>query len=141
VPLPHSQILSAVSPLLRGPDGSHRLTLHLEPEHLGSVRVQIALAGGEVTVQLAASDAATRELLRQSSGELRTQLEQLGLRSSGVDVQAGGPGPQQRDPGADSRPTRQGGPDTRPGHHTQAGAAGIPALRPTSTDRVLDVRM
>ncbi len=148
---PQSQVLSAVTPLLRGPDGTQTLTLHLHPQDLGSVRVQISLAGSEVSLHLAASDQGTREMLRQGLGDLRHQLEEMGLGTAGVDVGAGAPDDGSRDPRAG---TAGAGGDPRPGTPgrgvgaTSGTREPVPPhvrshLRPVSTptDAGLDVRM
>jgi hypothetical protein len=143
-------VLAAVSPLLRGPDGSHRLTLQLAPEHLGRVRVEVTVSGAEVALHLVAADAGTRETLRHGLADLRAQLEQSGLRTTEVDVRLGSPD-QGGAGGADlSRSDRE--PSARGGHGAVPGRAshgephgehrtGAPAPRPATPDVLLDVRM
>ena len=145
VPLPaQAQVLSAMSPLLTGPDGTHRVTVHLEPENLGKVRVQLSLSGGEVAVHLIAADAATRETLRQGLPELRAQLEQSGLRTAAMDVQSGAADLFGRT-GADGGPAQRGGHGAVPGQRTSTADTVLPTPIPTarslSHDVALDVRM
>jgi hypothetical protein len=148
VPVPpvQAQVLAAVSPLLRGPDGSHRLTLQLAPEHLGRVRVEITVSGAEVALHLVAADAVTRETLRHGLAELRSQLEQSGLRTTEVDVRQGTPD-QGGSAGADlaasdHQPSPKGGHGAVPGRGAQGDPrVGAPVPRPATPDVGLDVRM
>jgi hypothetical protein len=86
---PQAQVLNAVSPLVTTADGTHRLTVHLAPAHLGSVQVHLVVSGGEVSVRLTAADPLTGDALRHGAAELRSHLERIGLRPGGVDVQVG----------------------------------------------------
>ncbi|MDR6862954.1 flagellar hook-length control protein FliK [Phycicoccus sp. 3266] len=106
---PQAQVLNAVSPLLTTADGTHRLTVHLAPAHLGSVQVHLEVRGGEVTVRLTAVDPATGDALRQGTPELRSHLERIGLRSAGIDVQVA-PGAPTGDPAAGGAATADRGP-------------------------------
>jgi flagellar hook-length control protein FliK len=105
---PQAQVLNAVSPLLTTADGTHRLTVHLAPAHLGSVQVHLEVRGGEVTVRLTAVDPATGDALRQGTPELRSHLERIGLRSAGIDVQLA-PGDPARDPASGGSATADRG--------------------------------
>ncbi|WP_406833092.1 flagellar hook-length control protein FliK [Pedococcus sp. KACC 23699] len=144
-----AQVLGAVSPLLTGPDGTHRVTVHLEPENLGKVRVQVSLSGGEVALHLIAADAVTRETLRLGLPELRAQLEQSGLRTADMDVRSGPSDLFGRDTGAGT--DASGGraarpvPGAAPQHRTTTGGTALPDLNPASRslshDVALDVRM
>jgi hypothetical protein len=136
---PHEQVVRAVSPLLRGPDGTHRLVLHLEPEHLGALRVQLSVNGSDVAVQLVASDSGTREALRQNVDGLRAHLEGLGLRSTGIDVLSGG-GPAPRD--HDEAPHRSRPDQALAASRGAAAAAPARVLPATTTSTTaLDLRM
>ena len=104
---PQAQVLRAVSPLLTTADGTHRLTVHLAPAHLGSVQVHLEVRGGEVAVRLTAVDPATGDALRQGTAELRSHLERVGLRSGGIDVQVA-PADTGRDPGQGGSTTDRG---------------------------------
>ena len=156
IPLPpQAQVLSAMSPLLTGSDGTHRVTVHLEPENLGKVRVQLSLRGGEVAVHLIAADAATRETLRQGLPELRAQLEQSGLRTAGMDVQSGSADLFGREAGTGAGTGAGGGTGggaapgaghgAIPGHRASTSHTALPTPDPTarslSHDVALDVRM
>ena len=91
-PAVHSQILSAMTPALQRRDGSYSVELQLDPASLGRVRVQVAIAGGEVSLHLASGDAGTRDLLRQHADQLRHQLTESGFGRSSVDVGDGSRG-------------------------------------------------
>ncbi|MEO5981795.1 MAG: flagellar hook-length control protein FliK [Pedococcus sp.] len=145
---PQAQVLSAVSPLLTGPDGTHRVTVTLEPENLGKVRVQLTLSGGEVALHLIAADAATRETLRLGLPELRAQLEQSGLRTAGMDVQSGsadlfGQAGAGAGTGGGTAPRAGHGaiPTHRTATHDAVQATPNPTARSLSHDVALDVRM
>ncbi|GAA2735683.1 hypothetical protein GCM10009867_18580 [Pedococcus aerophilus] len=149
VPLPpQTQVLNAMSPMFTAPDGTHQVTVHLEPENLGKVRVQLTLSGGEVALHLVAADAATRETLRQGLPELRAQLEQTGLRTAGMDVQSGSPDLFGQ-AGAGSGTGAGSGAAPRAGHGAIPGHRGAdtgpatpnPTSRSLPSDVALDVRM
>lgn len=93
-PAPHTppmadQLMRGITPMLRGTDGSHHVTLHLNPAHLGRVDVTLELRGGEVAVVMRALDSQARELLRNGADDLRAQLAGMGLQASSIDVDAG----------------------------------------------------
>jgi len=66
-------------------DGTHRTVLNLSPKHLGSVQVTVDLLDGQVSLRLAAGDAALAAL-RQDMSDLRAQLSQVGLELADVDL-------------------------------------------------------
>ncbi|WP_168582416.1 flagellar hook-length control protein FliK [Gephyromycinifex aptenodytis] len=87
---PHSQVMQAVGPLLRGADGSYQIALHLDPAGLGRVRVQVEMRGGEVSIHMLAAEGGARDMLRDNLDQLRQQLSEMGLKSGSLDVDAGG---------------------------------------------------
>jgi flagellar hook-length control protein FliK len=97
------QIVSHVSPLRRGPDGSHQLTLRLAPEHLGPVTVTAAVRAGTVHLSLVPGTGAGHEALRGAVAELQADLTAAGFTSATVEVRGdprgSGPG-HGRDPAA-----------------------------------------
>jgi len=99
---PHEQVYAAVSPLVRGEDGSYDVELHLRPRDLGAVQVNVTVHHGEVSISMNAADPAARDALRQGLSDLRQQLEGQGLRAGSMEVGAGGP--DGREPGT-HRPT------------------------------------
>jgi flagellar hook-length control protein FliK len=90
------QVFASLGRLVTRGDGTHRLTIKLQPEALGEVRVVLTVRDGDVTVRLAGSDTAHRALL-QGAGDLQRLLESVGARSAQVvvgDPTGGQPGQQ-----------------------------------------------
>ncbi len=91
------QVVPEVVRLASHGDGVHRITMKLQPEALGEVRVTLTLRDGEVHVRLAAGDEARRALI-EGTPELRRVLEAAGASDPRVVVRdlsptAGNPGP------------------------------------------------
>jgi len=86
----HQQVFTAVSPLLRGADGSYGLHLQLHPKDLGAVQVTVDVRHGEISIQMHATDPAARDALRSGLSDLRQQLEDQGLRAGSMEVGSGG---------------------------------------------------
>ena len=108
------QVFASLGRLVSRGDGTHRLTIKLQPEALGEVRVVLTVRDGDVSVRLTGSEAAQRALL-QGAGDLQRLLESVGAKSAqvvvgdptggGVDSGAGQSGwgrPSQDRPGAPS---------------------------------------
>ena len=89
-----AQLVPEVTRLLSRGDGLHRLTMTLQPEALGEVRVTLTIRDGEVHVRLAAGTEAQRALL-EGAPELRRVLELAGASDPRVVVRdlAGQSGP------------------------------------------------
>ncbi len=141
VPQPaHTQVLTAVGPLLTGADGSHELTIRLDPDGLGAVHVRLSVSGDEVRMHLTAAETGTRDALRDGLTELKARLEESGLRATSLDVGSGStPGRN----GADAQDLRQPRPS---GHATVRHGPAPPLAAPTPaplqhTDSRLDLRM
>ena len=86
---PVAQVAAVVAPVLQGPDGSNRVTMHLQPEALGNVAVTIDLREGSVSMHLRAAEVGTADLLRESLDELRSELDRQGLSMGTLDVSTG----------------------------------------------------
>lgn len=86
----HQQVYTAVSPLLRGVDGSYGIQLNLRPHELGPVQVNVDVRHGEISIQINATDPAARDALRNGLSDLRQQLEDQGLRAGSMNVASGG---------------------------------------------------
>ncbi|WP_110208262.1 flagellar hook-length control protein FliK [Nocardioides daejeonensis] len=82
------QVLERISHLPQQ-DGTHRLTIKLQPEALGEVRVVLSLRHGEVQVRITAGEAAA-QALGQDSPELRRLLEQAGMGEARIAVRESG---------------------------------------------------
>lgn len=94
-------------------DGVHRLTLRVEPESIGAVRVVAEVRGEVVRLELVGGTEAAREALRAVLPELKRDLAATGMQAQ---LELGDPGNGQ--PGDQSpRATRQrDGAGPEPGH-------------------------
>jgi flagellar hook-length control protein FliK len=131
---PAEQLVRVLTPLTTGPDGQQQVSLSLQPEGLGIVKATVTVTGSHVSVQLSADNPATRDLLRQSLSELRSQLSGNGSSSSSVELSDG----RGQHHGGDGTPTR------RAGHHRQAADEAVTASvssLPAASDRLVDVRL
>jgi hypothetical protein len=131
------QVVPEVTRLVTAGNGTHRVTLQLEPEALGEVRVVLTVRDGAVHVRLAAGDDAQRALA-EGAPELRRLLELAGASDTRIVVRdlpsgtapgttvpspstgPGGDGSARPDPGR-----ADGGGDRSPDQH--AGTRGGPA--------------
>ncbi|WP_218022849.1 flagellar hook-length control protein FliK, partial [Cellulomonas biazotea] len=106
-PLPFAEQLGARLTGLGGlAHGRHVLTVPVDPEHLGPVRVVAHIGPESVRVELVGGTEAAREALRGSLADLRRDLSRdLG---AGLDVQVGvgGDAPSRERPDADRGPSR-----------------------------------
>lgn len=80
-----SQVVRGLALALR--QGTGRVTLRLNPEHLGQVVVRVTVDRGQVTASLKASDPAARQLLSSSTDDLRAALEARGLSVERIDIE------------------------------------------------------
>ncbi|MCW2638878.1 MAG: Collagen alpha-2(I) chain, partial [Dactylosporangium sp.] len=113
-----TQLAERLAPLQKGPDGVHRLTIHLNPVDLGPISVTAEVRTGDIHVHLAGATDAAREALRAALPELRKELQGSGFGSSSLDVSHDAPGRGTPDQGgAPGRQARehQPGPRTDPG--------------------------
>jgi flagellar hook-length control protein FliK len=79
------QVFPEVTRLVSTGNGTHRVTLTLQPEQLGEVRVTLTVRDGEVLVRMAAGDEAQRALL-EGAPELRRVLELTGATDTRIVV-------------------------------------------------------
>lgn len=70
----------------RGQDGTHHMSLELNPVDLGSVSIRLTVEGSTVSMQMIAEREATGELLRSSLAELRLSLSSGGFTASSLGV-------------------------------------------------------
>jgi flagellar hook-length control protein FliK len=98
LPTPAEQVAMRLVPLRRGPDGVHRLTIHLNPEDLGPISVVAEVRGGAIAVQLHSATEAGRAALQASLADLRQSLIDGGFGSCALDLQQGDPSQGQSQP-------------------------------------------
>lgn len=67
--------------------GQWQLKLMLKPAHLGHVEVEMRMRSGELDASFMASQAATRELLREGMGRLKATLSNLGMDVASMQVE------------------------------------------------------
>ncbi len=133
---PWQQVLSVMHPLRRFADGSHRLSISLQPEELGAVTVEFSLHRGTLDLHLVTERASAAEALRSALPALRAELEGSGARTGAFDV-----GGQWQAPDRGSRPSPT--PSTSDAAHVAADAettAGPVGAIQTGTGR-LDLRI
>jgi len=82
------QVFPEVTRLSRSGNGTHRLTITLQPEQLGEVRVTLVVRDGTVRVNLASEQA--KDILAQAAPELRRLLEQSGATDARIVVRDAG---------------------------------------------------
>lgn len=81
----HRQVFPEVTRLVSAGNGTHRITLELQPEALGEVKVTLIVRDGSVHVRLSAGDDAQRALL-EGAPELRRLLELGGASDTKIVV-------------------------------------------------------
>lgn len=87
-----AQVAMQLSPLRKGPDGVHRLTIHLNPADLGTISVVAEVRNGAISVQIHGATEAARAALHAALPELRRDLVEAGFGSCSLDLQQNGPG-------------------------------------------------
>ena len=73
-PTPAQQVVTVLAPLRSSLDGTHEVTIGLEPEGLGTVKATITVSAGQVVVQLGADNDQARDALRQALPLLKHEL-------------------------------------------------------------------
>jgi hypothetical protein len=79
---PLGQVTRALAAALAkdaGPDGERSITLRLQPESLGQLRVSVTMQGNTVAARFEARSEQARDLLDRSLATLRSSLEERGL--------------------------------------------------------------
>ena len=82
---PAAQVALRLAPLRVGPDGTHQLTIHLNPEELGPISVVAQVRGDELSVRLTGTGAGA-DALKAALPELEQQLRDGGFTTVAVDV-------------------------------------------------------
>lgn len=97
------QMVRSAMAMTRSTGGA--MTIRLEPESLGSLRIQMNMSQGRVAVQFHAETAQARGLLNQHIETLRTAMESHGLKLENVQIHtlarpgsSGSPGHEQQSP-------------------------------------------
>ncbi|WP_448070897.1 flagellar hook-length control protein FliK [Georgenia yuyongxinii] len=129
------QLAGPLARLRALPEGTHVLTVHIEPENLGPLRVTAHITGEGVRIELLGATDAAREALRLTLTDLRRDLAATGLsadlqlgqergdgRSAGQAAQAG-----TGNPDGSGRPAVPDRPAGEPGIPGQAPPSSIPA--------------
>lgn len=107
-PSPAQQVVIVLASLRSSLDGTHEVTIGLEPEGLGSVKATITVNAGQIVVQLGADNEQARDALRQALPLLRHELAGDGSSASVLLAGDGGDGRRAR---AGDRSTSNGGSD------------------------------
>lgn len=90
-PVTADQAMDVVVESLQGArDGEYAITLRLQPEHLGEVKIQLQLTGREVQTRFEVTTPEARQLLQQHGELLREDLQEAGFTLSGFTVSTGG---------------------------------------------------
>ncbi len=77
---------------LRTQGGESRMQIHLKPEFLGSVHMQVSTDQHQVMVRMTADSQAVKETIEQHLHVLRSELQQHGLQIDKFDVLVSGDG-------------------------------------------------
>ena len=91
-PIDRSKLLEQVTrhlETLRFADECGEVAFHLNPDHLGSLRISIAAHADGVIARVVAEHAGVRQALESGAGHLRAALEERGLKLNALDVTTG----------------------------------------------------
>jgi flagellar hook-length control protein FliK len=124
---PWQQIAHVVRSVERDVDGTHRMTVRLDPPALGTVELEVRVHEGRLSVHATVDTAPTRDVLARALPDLRHVLESNGLPTGALDVGArsgghgasgdrrdGAQGQRLRVPGLDARASGTVGPPQDP---------------------------
>jgi len=81
-PTPAQQVVTVLAPLRSSPDGTHEVTIGLQPEGLGTVKATVTVSAGQVVVQLGTDNDQARDALRQALPLLKHELGGDGASTS-----------------------------------------------------------
>ncbi len=108
--------------------GSTSVRMHLQPEELGQVLVQLKVVNGEVSVQVLAESAKAQALIQDNLAQLKTAFNNQGLNTQYLEVALGS------DASAFNQPHQQSGPWGRQnGSAKQSDSAPFPAVNAVDT--------
>jgi flagellar hook-length control protein FliK len=124
---PWQQIAHVVRSVERDVDGTHTMTVRLDPPALGTVELEVRVHEGRLSVHATVDTALTRDVLARALPDLRHVLESNGLPTGALDVGArsggqgdsgdgrdGAHGQRLRVPGLDARASEAVGPAQDP---------------------------
>jgi hypothetical protein len=136
-PAPAAQVVSALAPVRTGSDGTHSLSLRLQPEGLGNVDATVMVTASRVVVQLRADTSEAHHALAAALPQLR---QEMGSNGQPATVVLSDPGSQPDHAGrgaADPSTSGRAGPGDEPDEPDQP----VPApSRPTSSSSI-DLRL
>jgi flagellar hook-length control protein FliK len=81
-----AQVAVVLTPLRKGPDGVHRMTIQLSPGDLGPVSIVAEVRDGAIAVQLAGGSEAARAALQAALPDLRQDLRDAGFAQCSLDL-------------------------------------------------------
>lgn len=87
-PVVHEQLVQTIAPLRSRANGTYDMTLELHPGELGAIRVRAVLQNGSVRLQLTAEHMTTHDLLKNSLAGLRNSLNDAGVNTSELSLNA-----------------------------------------------------
>ncbi len=87
-PVVHEQLVQTIAPLRSRANGTYDMTLELHPGELGAIRVRAVLENGSVRLHLTAEHMATHDLLKNSLAGLRNSLNDAGVNTSELSLNA-----------------------------------------------------
>jgi flagellar hook-length control protein FliK len=85
-----SQLLTILSPLRSSPNGSHTLTVALQPDGLGEVKAQVTSVANQLVIRLTTESSAAETVVRNVLPELRNNLSEFGQQTTVLLNDAGG---------------------------------------------------
>ncbi|MGQ9486489.1 MAG: flagellar hook-length control protein FliK [Armatimonadota bacterium] len=114
------QVVNQIETMVHQPRADS-VTLQLEPEHLGKLRVTISVSDGTIHTHIVADNHAVRQMLESNSTLLQQALQERGLQLGALQVSVQGDGRQfhLNQPYTPQRPT---------GGWAQVGAATVPEV-------------
>jgi flagellar hook-length control protein FliK len=131
-----TQVAMVLTPLRKGPDGVHRMTIQLSPGDLGPVSIVAEVRDGAIAVQLAAGSEAARVALQAALPDLRQDLRDAGFGQCTLDLH------QDRDrPGNQSQQFSGWQSQGRSQQQAPEPRATEPVRDPDDPDALVDVRI
>ncbi|MGD9794966.1 MAG: flagellar hook-length control protein FliK, partial [Acidimicrobiia bacterium] len=83
---PWEQVLAVLRPTRRFTDGSHRLSIQMTPDDLGTVTIELSMDRGRLSMHMLTETQGAADALRSSLHELRADLEGSGQRTGSFEV-------------------------------------------------------